>query len=69
MVSSLEYTFSEGWAKNPQVCPSGRHPQGNTSVDWLIGSARPDMLCLLIVYTDLNRLFCKIWFPSPACGA
>jgi hypothetical protein len=27
------------------------------------------VLCPRIVYTDLNSLICKIWFPSPACDA
>jgi hypothetical protein len=29
----------------------------------------PQVLCPRIVYTDLNSLICKIWFPSPACDA
>jgi hypothetical protein len=28
-----------------------------------------EMVCPRIVSTDLDVLFCKIWFPSPACGA
>jgi hypothetical protein len=27
------------------------------------------MKCPRIVYTDLDGLFCKVWFPSPACSA
>jgi hypothetical protein len=46
-----------------RTCLIQRNPPPTTA------TATTLVLCPRIVYTDLNSLMCKIWFPSPAHGA
>jgi hypothetical protein len=62
--TSFTYLGSEAGSPEPLLRLS---PATGREADML--DVSDPVECPQIVSTDLDVLFCKMWFPSPACGA